>query len=891
MRSVSPTAVWSLGLWVLLSGSVPPRATSPEPRGSVASALSPALRAAWVRTVQAEAPASFDWSDAGVARSQGATWEVGASGLSVRADAGWSLRLATRRLGREGALRGVPAPARSVVGNDARLERAGWVERWVHGPLGVEQVLEVAERPAGEGALVVELGVAGLTPSLEGGAVRLADGRGVRASYGELWVEDADGQPVPSELVVVGGAIQLRVDDRVARYPLVIDPLVGIEQARLEAGDGSALDAFGFAVAVRGDTALVGAYRDDSARGLDAGAAYVFVRSGSTWTEQARLEASDGAADDGFGVSVALDGDTAVVGAYQHDTAGGANAGAVYVFVRSGSTWTEQAKLEAADGTAFASLGISVALDGDTLLVGARDGDAVRAPRAGAAYVFTRSAGAWSAQAKLEASDGSDGDAFGVAVGLDGDTALVGANADTTARGISAGSAYVFVRSGAAWTEQARLEAGDGTESDVFGYSVSLSGDTALIGALYDDTPQGINAGSAYVFVRSGTAWTEQARLRPADGAPGDFFGAAVSLAGDVALVGAPRHTTSRGTNAGSAYLLMRRGTAWAEQSRIDARDAAAADLLGTSVALDGETALVGAPFDDTARGVDVGSAYVFRLGPADGEPCAAGAACASGFCVDGVCCDAACGGGAADDCQACSVAAGASADGVCGPTTGNACSDGRACTVVDACAAGVCAGTGSPCLGGTECSASGASFLCAPCPAGTASTDGTGTTACVPCAAGTFAGAGATSCAPWSTCAAGEYESVAPTDSRDRACARCAVCGADEREVAPCGPTSDTVCAASVDAGPAASDAGLDAGLAEPDAGLDAGLVAADAGLDARLPESDAQVDAGAPAPVTPGSCGCAVPGRGRAPGGWLVPTALVGLLVSRRTRRARAS
>ena len=749
MRAARPRAVWLFLLLLAPSGVVPSRASSPGLRGEASERVvgdprSPALRAAWVRAVQAEAPASFAWSGAGVARSGGVQWEVGASGLSVRDDAGWSLRLATRRVGREGALRALPAPAVRVVGNDARLERAGWVERWVHGALGVEQLLEVAERPAGEGALVVELGVSGLTPSLEGGAVHLADAGGVRARYGELWVEDADGAPIPSELAVVGGAIQLRVDDRAARYPIVIDPLVGIEEARLEADDGSALDAFGFAVAVRGDTALVGAYRDDSARGVDAGAAYVFVRSGRTRTQQARLEASDGAADDAFGASVALAGDTAIVGAFQHDTAGGLNAGAAYVFVRSGATWTEQAKLEASDGTAYASFGVSVAVTGDTLLVGARDGDAARAARAGAAYVF----------------------------------------------------------------------------------------------------------------VRSGTSWTEQARIRPADGATGDFFGSAVSVQGDVALVGAPRHSTSRGGNVGSAYLITRRGTSWGEQSRIDASDGAAVDLLGTAVALDGDTALVGAPLDDTAPGRDVGSAYVFRLGPGNGEPCASGAACASGFCVDGVCCDTACGGGAGDDCQACSVAAGASSNGACGPTTGNACSDESACTVVDACASGVCAGAGSPCLGGTACSVSGASFTCAPCPAGTSSTDGTGATACAPCAAGTFAGAGATSCATWSPCAAAEYESAAPSATRDRACARCTVCRADEREVTPCGATADTVCASRVDAG---------------------------------LPDAGAGVDAGTPAPAATGGCGCAVPGPSGVSGAGLVLAALFGLVVSRRGRRAR--
>ncbi|MCZ7683466.1 MAG: FG-GAP repeat protein [Sandaracinaceae bacterium] len=259
----------------------------------------------------------------------------------------------------------------------------------------------------------------------------LADAGGVRARYAELWVEDAAGAVVPSRLEVRGGQVHLRVEDERARYPLLIDPLVATEQAKLEASDGAANDQLGWSVALDGDTALVAAVHDDTSGGTDAGSAYVFVRSGTAWTQQAKLEASDGAASDYFGISVALDGDTALVGARADDTSGGTNAGSAYVFVRSGTTWT--------------------------------------------------------AQTKLEASDGAAGDAFGYSVALDGDSALVGAPYDDTSRGTNAGSAYLFVRSGTTWTRQARLEAGDGAAEDRFGISVALDGDTALAGAEYGD--------------------------------------------------------------------------------------------------------------------------------------------------------------------------------------------------------------------------------------------------------------------------------------------------------------------------------------------------------------------------------------------------------------------
>jgi hypothetical protein len=206
-------------------------------------------------------------------------------------------------------------------------------------------------------------------------------------------------------------------------------------------------------------------------------------------------------------------------------------------------------------------------------------------------------------EAKLTAADGAASDDFGGAVSLSGDrnTALVSAYTDDTTRGTDAGSAYVLVRSGSAWIQQAKLTAGDGAASDWFGSAVSLSrdGQTALVGAFWDDTPRGANAGSAYVFVRNGTNWTQQAKLTAADGAADDNFGNSASLSGDgsVALVGAPSHNTTAGSDAGSAYVFVRSGTNWSQQARLTADDAAASDWLGTAVSLsgDGQTALVGA--------------------------------------------------------------------------------------------------------------------------------------------------------------------------------------------------------------------------------------------------------------------------------------------------------
>ena len=212
--------------------------------------------------------------------------------------------------------------------------------------------------------------------------------------------------------------------------------------------------------------------------------------------------------------------------------------------------------------------------------------------------------------AKLTASDAAAFDFFGESVSISGDTALVGAPLDDDA-GSDSGSASVFVRSGTTWTQQAKLTAGDAAALDQFGESVSISGDTAVVGAFGDDDA-GVNSGSAYVFVRSGTTWTQQAKLTASDAAAGDQFGRSVSISGDTALVGAVGDDDA-GSDSGSAYVFVRSGTTWTQQSKLTAGDAAAFDFFGFSVSISGDTVLVGAQGDDDA-GTASGSAYIFEL-------------------------------------------------------------------------------------------------------------------------------------------------------------------------------------------------------------------------------------------------------------------------------------
>jgi len=388
--------------------------------------------------------------------------------------------------------------------------------------------------------------------------------------------------------------------------------LLAVQQAQLTAGDGGGGDNFGWSVAVSGDTAVVGAYFDDVGANTNQGSAYVFVRSGTTWSQQAKLTAADGAGGDEFGWSVVIAGNTVVVGALESDVGANFSQGAAYVFVRSGTAWSQQQKLTAADGAASDLFGYSVALSGDTAVVGA-DYDTVGANAyQGSAYVFLRSGTTWSQQQKLTAADGAANDYFGGSVAVSGGTAVVGAHNDQVGANTNQGSAYVFTRSGTTWSQQAHLTAADGAANDWFGNSVAISGTTAVAGAPNDVVGTNAHQGSAYVFARSGTTWAQQAHVTAADGAAWSSFGHSVAISGDTALVGAFYDDVGANTDQGSAYVFARSGTTWSQQQKLTAGDGATSDLFAWAVALSGDTAVVGAVNDDVGANTDQGSAYVF---------------------------------------------------------------------------------------------------------------------------------------------------------------------------------------------------------------------------------------------------------------------------------------
>jgi hypothetical protein len=388
------------------------------------------------------------------------------------------------------------------------------------------------------------------------------------------------------------------VDGAIATYPLMVN--AWLQQQKLTANDAAANDYFGYGVALDGDTAVIGAPQDD-----DQGAVTIFVHDGTGWGQQAKLTADDAAAGDYFGWTVALAGDTAVIGAprYYTDVNG---SGAAYVFARNGSGWSQQAKLTADDAAAGDNFGWTVALDGDTAVIGAsqydNDGN-----ENGSAYVFVRSDTSWSQQAKLTAGDAAAGDNFGWTVALNGETAVIGAPQDDD-DGNGSGSAYVFTRNGTSWNQQAKLTANDAAAGDAFGFAVALDNDTVVVGAWEDDSEVGVNSGSAYVFVRSGTSWSQQARLIADDAAQFSAFGWAAALENDTAAIGAVYPSNS-------AYIFVRNGASWSQQAKLTPSDPTAENDFGNDVALFGNTAVVGAPGDDDSGNAS-GSAYTFTFTP-----------------------------------------------------------------------------------------------------------------------------------------------------------------------------------------------------------------------------------------------------------------------------------
>lgn len=381
----------------------------------------------------------------------------------------------------------------------------------------------------------------------------------------------------------------------------------GVRETKILPSDGSEGAQFGRAIAMDGDLIVVGAWHDGHA-GPSSGAAYVFRWDGSEWVEEAKLVASDAEALDRFGFSVAISGDTIVVGS-RYDNHAFFSAGSAYVFRYNGAEWVQEAKLTAADAQPQDQFGVRVSISGDAVVVGAPFRDDFGTD-SGAAYVFRRIDGSWTREAKLTVPELQPNDHFGGGAYIDGDTIVISAlHHDVT--DFNEGAAWVFERQDGEWVQTAKLVASDGEADDRFGIRVTIEGHIIVIGSWLDDD-LATDAGSVYVFRNVDGEWVEEAKLYSIHPGLDDHFGVRVSISGDRIAVGAADDNI-HGQNIGSAYVFRWDGTAWLPEAKIGATDGAHQDHFGGDVSVSGDILAVGSRGDDD-QGTDSGSAYVYRL-------------------------------------------------------------------------------------------------------------------------------------------------------------------------------------------------------------------------------------------------------------------------------------
>ncbi|MCP4346070.1 MAG: hypothetical protein GY795_11170, partial [Desulfobacterales bacterium] len=349
-------------------------------------------------------------------------------------------------------------------------------------------------------------------------------------------------------------------------------------EIKITASDGAENDNFGTSVSVSGDYAIVGTAGSDSA--------YIFEKDGISWSQQAKITASDGAENDYFSRSVSISGDYAIVGASRDND----NCGSVYIFKKSGISWSQQAKITATDGMEWDGFGSAVSISGDYAIVGSA-GDDDYGKSSGSAYILKKDGIYWSIHTKITANDGAERDSFGFSVSISGDYAIVGACGDND----SFGSAYIFKRDEESWSQQAKIISG---EWGLFGRSVSISGDYAIVGTSLNN--------SAYIFKRDGTGWNQQIKLTP--DMPYSIFGISVSISGDYAIVSAINYAET-----GLVHIFKRDGTNWNQEIILTAGDGVKYGYNNSAIS--GKSVIAGFPFDDGDGKHDfAGSAYIYTL-------------------------------------------------------------------------------------------------------------------------------------------------------------------------------------------------------------------------------------------------------------------------------------
>jgi hypothetical protein len=555
---------------------------------------------------------------------QGLKLRFSRAGVGVSVGAG-ELRLALRQVGRDThGQRLDEVEPRVVAPNRTVYQRPGVSEWYANGPLGLEQGFTLRHRPTGRGELTFTVGLAG---ALAATAIQ----HGQTVSFGPLVyrglvVTDARGRKLPAHVQLSRGQLLIKVADKAARYPVRVDPF--LQAAELIASDGNPGDSLGASVAVSGNTIVAGTPFHTVGGNEYQGAVYVFTEPSGGWsttTQTAELTASDGAANDNLGSSVAVSGDTIVAGALQSDP-GQPGPGAVYVFAKPVGGWTnatETAELTASDGAANDNLGWSVAVNGPTIIAGAPSHTVGGNTTQGAVYVYTKPAGGWinaTQSAELTTSNGAAADQLGSSVAISADTIASGSPQRTVGGNPDQGAVYVFTEPGGGWTDAtqtARLTASDGAAYDALGWTVAASGDTIAAGAPLRTVGDNAAQGAVYVYTRPGGGWTDATQtgeLTASDGAAADQLGSSVTVSDDSIAAGAPQRTVAGHDGQGAVYLYTKPGGGWTDATQtaeLTASDGAANNQLGASVAMNGSTIAAGSP----RRTVTRGALYVFSSG------------------------------------------------------------------------------------------------------------------------------------------------------------------------------------------------------------------------------------------------------------------------------------
>jgi hypothetical protein len=603
---------------------------------------------------------------------------------------GHQIRLGAVSIGRGEVSVALSPGSPSLAGQAIETERGtGITEWWRSLPSGLEHGVTIEARPSGEGELAVRVAVEGAEiAAASDTAVSLLGENGERiAEYRDLWVTDATGAVLPARLAVRDALIEILVDDTDATYPIVVDPYTIATEATLAIPSTSTFSDSKHtpSLSADGTRMVVGVHRGATV----PNSARVYAWNGTSWGLEQALTGSLIAAGDRFGENVAISGDglTIVVGAPYRDAAG-ADSGSAYVFVRSGTTWSEQARLApsiAAAGDLFGQ-GVAITADGSRIMIGAPQSDVGGTANAGQVFEFTRSGSTWSEVARLVPPTfpvARVDDCFGWRLACD-DTCsrvIVGAPTCPSYGGTNSGRGAIFVRSGGVLTSEHTIDPGSvGGSRRPWASDVAMSGDgsVAAYGARNFHCGS-CNGADARVLTRSGTAWTTRVLPTPT-GSCGTFgVGAASAINRDGSVIVAGSLSTA------NVFVRTAPGASTWTADACSVVGGGAGDLP-VAISRDATRAAIGTGTN----------AYVFALRAPQGAACTIDSQCASGFCTDGVCCESACGGGAADCQSCLNAATGAvtglcrglipaMAGGVCRPSSGM-------CDVAETCVAGMAA-------------------------------------------------------------------------------------------------------------------------------------------------------------------------------------------------------